>query len=260
LAHILGAEALIHLPMALPGLEPVVLREVPLAVDPGEVRAFQGYKPPLDLPDLAPRLEAARQEVAAVIEPRLAYRILPVARAEPDRLTLGDGTRLAIPDIGRHWGPVASVAAALVTVGGGPDAAIAARRAAGDAIGVMLLDSAASAAAECLAEWVNDHLCQLGVSAGLRVTNRISPGLAGWAVADRVTLVRLLPAADLGVALEPDGTMRPAKSISLLVGIGREARVDHYFVQCRRCWAEACPARRMPAVAAVSRVPKPPRS
>jgi len=44
--------------------------------------------------------------------------------------------------------------------------------------------------------------------------------------------------------------------VTFLVGIGRVARVDHYFVQCRRCWAEGCPARRMPAVGSVNLIAK----
>ena len=32
--------------------------------------------------------------------------------------------------------------------------------------------------------------------------------------------------------------------ISLMVGIGPEARVDHYFTQCRRCWMRDCGYRR----------------
>jgi hypothetical protein len=45
--------------------------------------------------------------------------------------------------------------------------------------------------------------------------------------------------------------MTPAKSISWLVGVGREARVDHYFTQCRRCWMRDCAYRRAPATVTV---------
>jgi hypothetical protein len=40
--------------------------------------------------------------------------------------------------------------------------------------------------------------------------------------------------------------MTPEKSISLLVGAGPEARVDHYFSQCARCWMADCQYRRAP--------------
>jgi hypothetical protein len=45
--------------------------------------------------------------------------------------------------------------------------------------------------------------------------------------------------------------MTPAKSISWLVGIGPEVRVDHYFTQCRRCWMRDCAYRRAPAAVTV---------
>ncbi len=233
--------------------DPVVLADVPLAIDPAEALAFQGYKPLPLLPpgELAARLEAARAEIAGVMRPALAYRMVAVTAVEPHGLTLDGGVRLRVPDIAAHWGAVEAVAAAVVTIGDGPEPRVHARRAAGDAFDATALDSAASAAVECLAEWANDHLCQLGVAAELRVTNRISPGLAGWDLAEQAVLLRLCPAAAIGVRPGPAGTLRPAKSISFLVGIGPGARVDHYFVQCRRCWAAACPWRRAPAVASV---------
>src|SRR5262249_42814544 len=150
-------------------------------------------------------------------------------------------------------GGVGAVRGGVVAVGAGAERAVQARSAAGDGVGAALLDSAASAAVECLAEWANDHLCQLGVAAGVRVTNRISPGLAGWALAEQPLVLGLLPAAAIGVRQEADGRLTPAKTISCLVGLGRAARVDHYFVQCRRCGAVACPARRTPAAVSVQR-------
>jgi len=43
------------------------------------------------------------------------------------------------------------------------------------------------------------------------------------------------------------------KSISLLVGAGVRARVDHYFSQCARCWMRDCAYRRAPARRTVHR-------
>jgi hypothetical protein len=176
-----------------------------------------------------------------------------VTDAGPDHLDLAGGHRLPIPAIGPHWGPVEAVAAAVVTIGDGVDAAVQARRAAGDWPGASHLDSAGSAAVECLAEWANDELCRRGIAAGLRVTNRISPGLAGWRVTDQALLLELADGAALGIRRAGDGTLAPAKTITFLAGLGPAARVDHYFVQCRRCWVDACPSRRMRAVARVRR-------
>jgi hypothetical protein len=238
---------------------PGVITDVPLRIDPEEVRAFHGYKPlPLLAPArLAEELEAARAEIAGVIAPRLAFHSVAVTRAEPDRLTLAGGVSLGIPAVGVHWGPVEAVVAAVATIGEAAERRVEARRAAGDPPGASALDSAASAAVECLAEWGNDRLCQLGVAAGLRVTNRISPGLAGWDLGEQRLLLDLAPAAAIGVRPTAAGGLHPAKSITFLVGLGRAARVDHYVVQCRRCWAVGCPWRRVPAAGTVQRPEEP---
>ena len=57
----------------------------------------------------------------------------------------------------------------------------------------------------------------------------------------------------IGVTLNASSVMTPGKSISFLVGVGPEARVDHYFTQCRRCWMRDCAYRRAPATATVRR-------
>ena len=48
-----------------------------------------------------------------------------------------------------------------------------------------MLDSVGSAAVESLAEYVNDLLCQAGLAEGVKVTNRVSPGYAGWDTAEQ---------------------------------------------------------------------------
>jgi hypothetical protein len=240
-----------------PGLldpAPVVLHDVPLAIDPGEVRAFRGYQPlRLRSPSArAGELSAARAAVARVMAPRLAYRSVAVVAVEAHRLALADGSAFRIPWIGEHWGDVEAVTAAVATIGDEVERLVEAARTSAS-LDAGAVDAAASAAVECLAEWGNDHLCRLGVAQGRRVTNRISPGLAGWDVAEQPRLLALCPTAHIGVTLGTDRQLHPAKSISFLVGVGRSARVDHYFVQCRRCWVSGCPQRRAPAVATVHR-------
>jgi hypothetical protein len=57
----------------------------------------------------------------------------------------------------------------------------------------------------------------------------------------------MCPGEWVGVTLGDACFMTPTKSISLLAGAGRAARVDHYFSQCARCWMAACAYRRAPA-------------
>lgn len=228
-----------------------LLTDIPLRIDPEEVVRFHAYRPGPPLP--AALHAEALAETERLITPRLVYRAVRVTGQEPDLLALADGTELHIPDIHHHWGPIEALGIGLATVGEGIEVRVRELEEAGERARAGLLDSAGSAAVECLAEWANDALCLAAIPEGLRVTNRISPGYAGWALTEQPLLFRLCPGAAAGIALAPAGVMTPAKTISFAVGIGPDARVDHYFVQCRRCWASDCAFRRAPATVTVGR-------
>lgn len=239
-------------PLSALSSSPVVLEGLPLAIDRDEVLRFQGYRKDEDRP--GPEVVAIFEEALALgrrlMAPRLVYRAAEVTDAAADRLDAG-GERLHIPQIGRLWGPVEAVGAGVCTVGDAIEARVRALFDAREFPLAVMLDSVGSAAVESLAEYANDVLCQAGLAAGTRVTNRISPGYAGWDVAEQAALFRLCPGAPIGVSLNEACFMTPGKSITWLVGIGPEARVDHYFTQCRRCWMRDCGYRRAPATVTV---------
>jgi hypothetical protein len=231
-----------------------VLTDLPLAIDPDEVLRFQGYKQGRDVPtpDVRALFDEAFAEGERLMAPRAVARWLPVTARGADTLEAG-GERLAIPGTGERWGPVEHVAAAVCTLGEALERRVAALWDARELPLASMLDSVGSGAVESLAEYVNDVLCQQGLAAGLAVTNRISPGYADWDVAEQRALFRLCPGAPAGVTLNEACFMTPGKSISLLVGAGPAARVDHYFSQCARCWMRDCAYRRGPARRTVHR-------
>lgn len=232
---------------------PGVLTDVALAIDPDEVLRFQGYKRGRDVPgpDVRALLDEALELGRGLIAPRAALHWHAVTALRGDVIEAG-GTVLRIPSIGRHWGRIERVCAAVCTIGDALERRVAALWDARELPLAAMLDSVGSGAVESLAEYVNDHLCQRGVATGVRVTNRISPGYAAWDVTAQTDLFRLCPGDAIGVTLNAACFMLPAKSISLLVGAGPQARVDHYFTQCARCWMAGCAYRRVPARRTVS--------
>ena len=231
-----------------------VLGDLALAIDPDEVLRCQGYKKGVDVPtaDVRALLDDALAEGARLMAPRAALCWMPVRRRGPDTVEVG-GETLTIPRTGERWGEVEHVAASVVTIGDALERRVAALWESRELPLASMLDSVGSGAVESLAEYVNDVLCQQGLVAGLAVTNRISPGYADWNVAEQHALFRLCPGAPVGVTLNEACFMTPGKSISLLVGAGRHARVDHYFSQCARCWMRDCAYRRTPARRTVHR-------
>ncbi|HEY7040631.1 MAG TPA: hypothetical protein VID28_17340 [Methylomirabilota bacterium] len=232
--------------------EAAVLEGLPLSIDRDEVLRFQGYQKGVDAAsaEVLTIFEEALALGERLIAPRFVYRAAAVTGLAADRIEVG-GEVLHIPQIGRLWGPIEAVGAGIGTVGDALETRVRDLFEAREFPLAVMLDSVGSAAAESLAEYANDLLCQAAIPDGLRVTNRISPGYAGWDTAEQARLFRLCPGGGIGVTLNASCFMTPTKSISWLVGVGREARVDHYFTQCRRCWMRDCAYRRAPATATV---------
>jgi hypothetical protein len=232
-----------------------VLTDLPLEIDPDEVLRFQGYKRGGAAPDVAVRrlFDEALALGRALMAPRAVVRWARVTRRAGDRLETAE-VAFTIPGIERAWGAVEAVAAAVVTIGDALERRVAELWAARELPLAAMLDSTGSGAVESLAEYVNDLLCQEGLAQGWRVTNRVSPGYGAWDLREQRQLFALCPGPLIGVRLNEACFMTPEKSISLLVGAGPEARVDHYFSQCARCWMRDCAYRRAPARGTVRRL------
>ena len=227
---------------------PRVLTALPLAIDPDEVLRFQGYKKSVDTP--GPEVLALFDDALALgrglITPRAVVRWLAVTRQGADTIDAG-GVTLTIPDVGRLWGPVEWVAAAVCTIGDGLERRVGELWEARELPLAAMLDSVGSGAVESLAEYVNDVFCQEAIPLGLPVTNRVSPGYGRWDVAQQRRLFDVCPGDAIGVSLNEACFMTPVKSISLIAAAGAGAKVDHYFSQCARCWMPDCAYRRTPA-------------
>jgi hypothetical protein len=225
-----------------------VLAGVPLEIDPAEVLRFQGYKQGVDVPgpDVLALFDDALALGRRLMAPRAAVRWYPLRSRRDDTLEI-PGAALTIPGIARHWGVIDWVAVAACTIGDAVEREVARLWGAREFPLAVMLDSVGSAAVESLAEYVNDTLCAEGVASGLAVTNRISPGYGDWDVSDQRVVFGLAAGSVLGVRLNEACFMTPEKSITLLAGAGRGARVDHYFSQCARCWMADCAYRRAPA-------------
>jgi hypothetical protein len=226
----------------------VVLHSLPVRIDRDEVLRFQGYKKGVDVPtrDVLALFDEAVALGEQLMVPRLVYRASPVDGQAAD-LIEARGESLHIPEIGRLWGPLQAVGAGVCTVGDAIESRVRDLFEERELPLAVMLDSVGSAAVESLAELANDLLCQGALEERLRATNRISPGYAGWDTAEQKALWTLCPGEPIGVTLNDSCFMTPAKSITFLVGIGPQARVDHYFAQCRRCWMRDCAYRRAPA-------------
>jgi hypothetical protein len=104
-----------------------------------------------------------------------------------------------------------------------------------DSVKGFIADTIGSFTTENAAEILHTKIetdCQVY---GYNVTNRFSPGYCYWDVAEQSILFRILPKKFCGIRLNSSSLMKPIKSISGIIGIGKNAsRSDYPCASCRK--------------------------
>jgi hypothetical protein len=108
----------------------------------------------------------------------------------------------------------------------------------GDMIKGYVVDVLANAVVEEAMDRIQEKLSQELVAEGLKITNRYSPGYCNWDIAEQQKLFSLLPEGFLGITLSPSSLMHPMKSVSGIIGIGKEVRFNNYT--CNLCSDKNC--------------------
>lgn len=107
-----------------------------------------------------------------------------------------------------------------------------------DPITSYIVDVLGSEIAENVAEKIHNEVEQAMSTNGLSVTTRFSPGYCGWEVSDQHTIFSLLPENYCKIRLTDSALMNPIKSISGIIGIGKEVRNRQY--PCDFCDRKDC--------------------
>jgi len=85
---------------------------------------------------------------------------------------------------------------------------------------------------------IQDNLRNKMREEGLEITNRYSPGYCGWDVSEQKKLFSLLPKNFCRIELTDSCLMRPIKSVSGIIGIGKSVKFNEYT--CNLCDEENC--------------------
>lgn len=94
-----------------------------------------------------------------------------------------------------------------------------------DVMGSFIAEAAGNKMQSILKEEVSKN--------GNEITNRYSPGYCEWPVDDQPKLFSQFPKNVCGVSLTPSHLMNPVKSISGIIGIGKEVKFRDYM--CALC-------------------------
>ena len=92
--------------------------------------------------------------------------------------------------------------------------------------------------AEAAGQLLQTHISPEIRLGGEKMTNRYSPGHNDWSVTEQHPLFALMGGETCGVTLSPSAIMNPIKSISGVIGIGRE--VVYRKNRCAVCTSKNC--------------------
>ncbi len=130
----------------------------------------------------------------------------------------------------------------MATAGPGPEKLSKTLIAEGQYLEGYIVDLIASTLTEASAQYVHDHLKEIMDREGFKITNRYSPGYCGWKVDEQQKLFGLFPEESCGITLSESSLMSPIKSISGVVGAGREVSFRDYT--CELCSMKDCTFRK----------------
>lgn len=205
-----------------------------LALDVQEIYKAMGYKTDA-LPD-----EKTRQEVAFILE-EIAQNLLAKFRFVTEGIETFNRFSPGKIILSQLKGSQA-ICFFVATAGEWFEQYQQALMKQGDMLRVYIANEIGSLLAEKVADCMEQCLEAQIEPKGLHHTNRFSPGYCGWALTEQKMLFNHLRIASYempcGISLNDSCLMQPIKSVSGVIGIGKDVKKHDY--KCNVCGLESC--------------------
>jgi hypothetical protein len=176
----------------------------------------------LERPPVRAQFEQALADVRTLTAPAACWDSFPIAQFLHEKIVLADGTRLGGGPVVEVTGGAEELIVAVCTIGPALDERIRQYGQENEMVAMIFLDEMASWGVD----QVRQQLCSLFddemAARGWRTSAPLSPGESAWSVEDQPALFGLLDAAQIGVTLTESKIMRPLKSLSMIMGTGRQ--------------------------------------
>lgn len=179
--------------------------------------------------------EPALAEARDLVRPAVAYAVHPVAGADEERLVIAGGRALESPVVARLFASAPEVVLAVFTIGPFLEERVAEHQAAGDYPAGFALDLIGALAVNEVGQVAYRAIEELAAARGVRASIPLNPGTTHWPLAGNRVLAELTPAAEIGVDVLETGLLRPFKSISYAVALGRDVLTPDEGSSCDYC-------------------------
>ena len=215
-----------------------------LSIDAAEARRYAGLQKAADF-DEEKILEAC-EDTRLLAKPRGIWEIYDYD-CETQTINANPPCQLQGKKIGQHLAGCEKVIALSATVGEDIEEDITRRFSSGEYSSAVLMDAAATAAVEQLADGMEKAISPKMAAQGFLLKWRFSPGYGDWPLEQQPDLIRLAKAEQIGVSLTTSMMLTPRKSITAIIGLYRKqenSTAEHSPKGCAACTQKNCPSRR----------------
>ena len=210
-----------------------------------EIENFMGYKEGEDSGLVTGLIEEVLKEAEEICNIRAQYQIFNNLRIDPENKAIEiNDVRFNVKNI--VFSQIKrSGSAVLFLCTAGEEIGIRSRKAMKerDLLKGYVYDVVGSEIVEAAADLMQNELSNTAAAGGLKITNRYSPGYCGWSVSEQHKLFKLMPYNYCGIRLTESALMDPVKSVSGIIGIGKDVKLNPYT--CKMCDMTECIYRRM---------------
>ena len=216
-----------------------------LTIDAKETRRYAGLQKAQDFSE--DKILAACQDARLLAQPRSVWEIYDydcqtqLIQAKPPCQIQGE-------KIGQHLAGCEKVILLAATVGEDIEDDVTNRFNNGEYSMAVLLDAAATAAVEQVADGLEKALAPKMAAQGFGMKWRFSPGYSDWPLEQQPELIRLSHAQSIGVGLSSSMMLMPRKSITAIIGLYRKQEnnaMNHSPNGCAACSQQNCPSRKI---------------
>jgi len=129
----------------------------------------------------------------------------------------------------------------VATIGGSLENKVSELFSQGEYPRAIALDAVGTVSVRSLSHYMRSLVCQEVKEQNLQTTKYFSPGSADWDISQQKNIFQIIPVDKIGVKLTESYMMIPQKSLSWIIGIGKDisitAKDDH---SCQICQATNC--------------------
>jgi len=227
-----------------------IIKNIKLRIDEEEVLRYQGYHRNKAGKTGEIILEITRKEIEqgyCLFEPKGIYSKVMIRNISSEgRINLENGLHLEINNSMLNLLRGTSyLAFGLSTIGNHLEEKVAELFAKNEYPKAIALDTVGTVASKFLSNYIQSLICQEAKEQNFQTTKYFSPGSGDWNISQQKNIFQIIPADKIGVKLTKSYMMVPKKSLSWVIGIGKEIIIPSKGDDsCRTCLAENCQFRK----------------